>query len=109
VAADVRGDFQTASEPPILRDMKWPMKHLWVLPLISVLLLVGLAVGPALLAHPRPVTVSCDTEGAYSGYSREAEKSCREDPGIGGGVADGDGFSYGWTCEDGTLTRFSFS
>jgi hypothetical protein len=33
VAADVRGDLQTASEPPILRDMKWPMKHLWVLPL----------------------------------------------------------------------------
>jgi len=88
--------------------MKRPMKHLWVLPLISVLLLVALAVGPALLAHRRPVPVSCDAEGAYSGYCRDAEKGCREDLG-GVGVADGDGFSYGWTCEDGILTRFSFS
>ena len=84
------------------------MKLWWVLPLIVGLFVVGLTF-TRVLGHPRPAPVSCGTGSDLTSRScREAEDGCRDDPGIGGGSADGDGFSYTWTCRDGTLTSFRY-
>jgi hypothetical protein len=80
--------------------------------LVSVSAIATVTVGGLVLIRhatdPTPA-VSCGTGSDLASRScRESENSCREDDGFSAGSADGVGFSYDWTCEDGTLTSFRF-
>jgi hypothetical protein len=84
----------------------------WIL---AVAMLVSLFVLGAVVAIGLPSghvdRYACPTGADLSAHScADAEKHCaQEGPGGSATSADGDGFSYGYECEDGVLTSFTFT
>jgi hypothetical protein len=84
---------------------------------VGVALVVVVAVlsvgGVVVLAWPssHAVAVSCPTgNDNRAATCREAEASCRDDPSSSSiGVGDGDRLSYGWHCDHGVMTSFSYT
>jgi len=80
-------------------------------PVIAFVAALSVIVAAVLVLNLRsePVHYSCPTRAdRYSRSCADASRSCQEDHGVGGGAADGAGFSYVWKCDDGVLTSFTF-
>ena len=92
------------------KDDGHEMRRFTVVLLVVVALSIGTIAAVAIAMNQGPDPVACGSGGDLESQScREAEASCKEDGHSMQGAADGDGFSYGFTCDDDGLTSFTFS